>query len=128
MQIKNTKKKFRAWNGVKFIPVRSLEFFDAHESMGGEPGYNVNIHLGVPETHLHQYTGLSDVNGVEIYEGDILTKKKYGPLQFVVEFVDGIFGFKAGDGSPHFFDLGKDREFEIVGNIFEGVKNYDNFR
>jgi len=63
---------------------------------------------------LMQYTGLIDINGKEIYEGDIV--KSYGGIfRSTVEFKNGIFEpFNASDNCSFYAN-----ECEIIGNVYE---------
>lgn len=75
-----------------------------------------------------QYTGLTDKNGVKIFEGDIITCSQYLGGNFVdyhiekgyVEMKFGAFGLhrKQGYYRP-FKDWLEDYEFEVTGNIHD---------
>lgn len=81
----------------------------------------------IPKT-VGQYTGLTDKNGVRIFEGDIVICKKEICGNFIdscveigfVEMKHGAFGLhrKQGYYRP-FKDWLEDYEYEVIGNIHD---------
>ena len=79
---------------------------------------------------LMQYTGLKDMRGKEIYEGDILFES-FGERYYKVVFKNGSFRAEfEGDFEEYSFDLIDvvAQGCEVVGNIYENselIKEWD---
>jgi uncharacterized phage protein (TIGR01671 family) len=114
--------KFRAWDKRKkrMYDTVVLDGYSRNRTMKvGWVGY-FPIQKSVSKKEagnfiLMQYTGLTDKNGKEIYEGDIV---KCGNNLYLVKWVEGGFvALNEYDTVPsHMFAV---CEWEVVGNVFE---------
>lgn len=85
-------------------------------------GHLLNIrHEKFNDIELMEYTGLKDIKGKEIYEGDILFES-FGEKYYKVVFENGSFRAEfEGDFEEHSFDLIDvvAQGCKVVGNIYE---------
>ncbi|MDR7676895.1 YopX family protein [Lactiplantibacillus plantarum] len=75
---------------------------------------------------VEQFTGLTDVNGKDIYEGDVL-RTKAGLIQIVEQgiletdredIISGFYANNLSDGKPHTFSY----DDEVIGNVHENAE------
>ena len=125
--------KFRAWNTKSGRFAKDGELFLSIDS----ENYNLysvdfdNFRLENDNYILMQYTGLKDKNGVEVYEGDLVSFEdsdggyEYQDLVIntgIVEYGDLGFYFTnrvAVDMDDFYIKDGRCDEVEIIGNIYE---------
>ena len=112
--------KFRFWDKKSKemrIPVGYLEQYLIFES---------DIERHYTSGVLMQYTGLKDKNGVEIYEGDIISNPSGDGYDLinVIEFDRGVFSIvvEGDEMNPYYVEYPLydwHKEAEIIGNIYE---------
>ena len=73
----------------------------------------------IPET-VGQYTGLTDKNGVRIFEGDIVSLTKYSGLIYKVVYMLCRYELVNSKGTNCFvLDIYKSKDIEVIGNIHD---------
>ena len=124
------KYKFRAYHKKKerLVDVLEIDFENnvvtlTIETDGDDEYYWWSSTCHLDEVELMQYTGLTDVNGVEIYEGDIVqigsmfqenVKKRIGQ----VVFERGKYIFYENDFYKYELDS-MGMTIEVIGNIYQ---------
>lgn len=122
----NREIKFRAWNKEK-RNMFNIARLDIADGTCYDHLFSRNIYDFWNECILMQYTGLKDINGKEIYEGDIVKipndETLYGynaGEKYQVYFAYGGFRLKPKyDKNAKGFWLEDDNELEVIGNIYE---------
>lgn len=105
--------KFRGYNGNEMVYIDLLE-------ADFKINYLENLRIFAKAGLLMQYTGLKDENGIDIYEGDIVSDKEF---KYIVEFKYeyNSFGASGWVGVPINSLDAKLRftHLNIIGNIYE---------
>ena len=112
--------KFRAWDTYKKIWTE----YKIHEGIVFFLDKNTGVWVGkydegYKEFDLMQYTGLKDMKGKEIYEGDILFET-FREEYFKVVFENGSFRAEVDEYSLDLEDYAN--ICEVVGNIYENAE------
>ncbi len=123
--------KFRVWNTLK----RTFESSSDIAINGNgillitKTGYykdfiNVNYISSCEEYIIQQYTGFTDRNGKDVYEGDIFRSEgayKWAAVEFMDgKFVVALMGARVYD-LCELFEVDYDKP-EVIGNIFENTE------
>lgn len=116
--------KFRAWDkeNKEMLFVRQIDF------MFGKVVLESYEQFFIDEVELMQPTGLKDVHGKEIYEGDIINYKysRHTSTQFVVKYDEFQATFVVVDNHNDLVytfrelaDYIQLNSLEVIGNIYE---------
>ncbi len=115
----STQIKVRAWNkeANKMVDLHSITPLALSDTMSTVMAQRGSSGVFIPfdtEIIIMQYTGLDDINGINIYEGDIC--KFEGSYIYPVMFERGTFyTYSHSDFDP----LYKFESIEVVGNIYQ---------
>ena len=114
--------KFRVWNGHREVMIYKGGFFTTFVYIDEKGKMQTQ-----DDAILLQYTGLKDVNGKEIYEGDIVEglvmfQDNLVEVKGVVKFVHGRFVIAEYNCSLYEFaniPSKKSNEIEVIGNKYD---------
>lgn len=116
--------KFRAWQGIKSNGKKSMmkkRMIGWSEISRGWSFYEFQ-NAGLYDRILMQFTNLTDKNGVEIYEGDVLMYIGTNMSSMVVKFENGCFvGCGPFNALPliDYINASDFQSIEVIGNVFE---------
>jgi uncharacterized phage protein (TIGR01671 family) len=123
--------KFRAWDKLNLFMgfVRGINFHES-EAIYAIRRKNILDYAWQPmnfkDLVLMQYTGIKDINNVEIYESDIVIPVKFKDIPNTVEYIEhGFYRVKNHNGKVYVNPLGN-CQLKIIGNIFENPELINN--
>lgn len=123
--------RFRAWHNElgRMMSIKNMWFQDSRieELELNDAVMNDHITAYPDEIELMQSTGLFDLNGVEIFEGDIV--RFFDSLYTVFyDIKEGSYRLKPHDDRwvvDYMSNFSSEETFEIVGNIYENKELLD---
>lgn len=125
--------KFRAWDKRSEIYLYDVQ--DAYDTLSGfvkyddgeDAEYDEECFGGFLDNErydVEQFTGLTDANGKDIYEGDIIVSKPneltFEPLKIGVvkrSKINAGWSYRTATDEYNIWTSGKYRTYEIIGNV-----------
>lgn len=96
--------------------ISGYDYYTSGEGLQRDPfEYEV-----IPES-VGQYTGLTDIDGVKIYEGDIVDILTENEEVGAVTYDDGGFVITADGFTVSFLDNINGTDIRVIGNIYDNI-------
>jgi uncharacterized phage protein (TIGR01671 family) len=122
--------KFRLWSieEKQFISPNILEVFDESGDLTAfkyiKTGKLNPLYMPVENYIIQQYTGLTDKNGKEIFEGDIIIDTQKQKYEIIFDENHARYDLKVcGENklsqTSYFTQIYEKKHIEVIGNIFE---------
>lgn len=126
--------KFRAWDEINEVMHHDFQFIKSGDEGNDWVIFKSDKHAKYDEyiknpffsqqLKVMQYTGLTDKNGVEIYEGYVVDVQDEGypfvkSWNGIVKMIDGSWLIENMQGDDGEYLFNEERDVEVIGNIYE---------